>query len=100
MRIRLLILLVAVCPAVALQGQAPPQSPALPADINPVTLSRLPPIVRSELDAEGQRAFDARQNPPAPGPGPGHVTIYSPKAAEGFGVTGRALGLPRGDTFP
>jgi hypothetical protein len=64
-----------------------------------VTLSRLPPISRSDLDADGQKAFDARQ-PTTPGPGPGHVTVYSPRVAEGFGTIGRALGVPRGDTFP
>ena len=60
----------------------------------------MPPITRSELDAEGQKAFDARATPPTPGPGPGHVTIYSPRVAEGLGLMGRALGVPRGDGFP
>jgi hypothetical protein len=92
MSIRLLVLLVAVLPAVALEGQAP-----LPPDINPVTLSRLPPVTRSDLDAEGQRIFDAR---PAATPGPGHVTIYSPKLAEGLGPLGRALGVPSGEGSP
>jgi 4-carboxymuconolactone decarboxylase len=93
MSIRLSILLVASLPAVAV-AQTP-----LPADINPVTLSRLPPISRDDLDAEGQRALDARTNV-TPGPGPGHITIYSPKAAEGLGAMGRYLGVPRGDGFP
>ena len=70
---RLLILIAAVLPAVALEGQAP----SLPPDINPVTLSRLPPVNRNDLDAEGQRIFDARANN-TPGPGPGHISIYSP----------------------
>jgi 4-carboxymuconolactone decarboxylase len=81
-------------PAAAL-AQAP-----LPPDINPVTLSRLPPISRSDLDAEGQKALDARATPPNPAPGPGHVTVYSPKAAEGLGTLGRALGVPSGEAFP
>ena len=93
MSIRMLVLLVTVLPAVALEGQAP-----LPPDINPVTLSRLPPVTRSDLDAEGQRLLDARGNV-NPGPGPGHVTIYSPKVAEGLGILGRALGVPRGEGF-
>ena len=95
MRNRLLFLLAVMLPAVAAEAQ-----PALPPDIHPVTLSRMPPITRSELDAEGQKAFDARATPPTPGPGPGHVTIYSPRVAEGLGLMGRALGVPRGDTFP
>jgi 4-carboxymuconolactone decarboxylase len=94
MRIRLSVLFVAALPAAGL-AQTP-----LPPDINPVTLSRLPPVTRADLDTEGQRALDARTNPPNPGPGPGHVTIYSPKVAEGYGVVGRALGVPSGQTFP
>ena len=93
---RMLFLLVALLAAVAAEAQQPP----LPPDINPVTLSRLPPINRNELDAEGQKALDARATPPAPAPGPGHVTVYSPRATEGLGLIGRALGVPRGDAFP
>jgi hypothetical protein len=96
MRFRLLILFVAVLTAIALEGQG--QTP-LPPDINPVTLSRLPPVTPADLDAEGQRLLAARVTPPTPGPGPGHVTVYSPKVAEGLGAMGRALGVPRGDTF-
>jgi 4-carboxymuconolactone decarboxylase len=91
MSIRMLLLLVTLLPAVALEGQAP-----LPPDINPVTLSRLPPVTRSDLDAEGQRLLEARTNV-NPGPGPGHITIYNPKAAEGQGMLGRALGVPTGE---
>jgi len=63
-----------------------------------VTLSRLPPITPADLDAEGQKLLAARTNV-NPAPGPGHVTIYSPKVAEGLGAIGRALGVPRGDSF-
>src|SRR5215207_9982625 len=94
MRIQLAFLLVAALPAVA-AGQE-----TLPPDINPVTLSRMPPIDRAQLDAEGQKALDARATPPVPAPGPGHVTVWSPRATEGLGAIGRALGVPRGDTFP
>jgi hypothetical protein len=94
MSIRMLVLLVAVLPTITLEGQAP-----LPPDINPVTLSRLPPVTRGDLDAEGQKLFDAR--PPAtPGPGPGHVSRYSPRTAEGQGLIGRGLGVPSGEGFP
>ena len=98
MSIRLLTLLAAVLSAVALEGQAPAPAP-LPPDINPVTLSRLPPVARGDLDAEGQKLFDAR--PPAtPGPGPGHVSRYSPRTADGQGLIGRGLGVPSGEGFP
>jgi len=92
MSIRILVLLITVLP-VALEGQA-----QLPPDINPVTLSRLPPVTRSDLDAESQRLLEARGEV-KPGPGPGHVTIYSPRVAEGLGVLGRALGVPSGEGF-
>jgi 4-carboxymuconolactone decarboxylase len=90
-----LILLIVAMPVVALDAQAP-----LPQDINPVTLSRLPPVTRNDLDPEGQKIFDARTTPPTPGPGPGHLTISSPKVADAYGALGRALGVPSGQTFP
>jgi 4-carboxymuconolactone decarboxylase len=91
MRIRLLILLIAAIPAVTLEGQAP-----LPPDINPVTLSRMPPVTPADLDAEGQKLLAAR-TAATPGPGPGHLGIYNPKASEGTGLLGRALGVPTGE---
>ena len=60
----------------------------LPADIDPVTLSRLPPVTPQDLDAEGQRLLEERGNFRA-GPGPTHITIYSP--------SGRNLGIPMGN---
>jgi len=88
----LLVFLVTVVPAVASAQEK------LPPDIHPVTLSRLPPVTPADLDAEGQKLLAARTNV-NPAPGPGHVTIYSPKVAEGLGAIGRALGVPRGDSF-
>ena len=96
MRIRMLFLVAVMLPGVPAEAQ----QAALPPDIHPVTLSRMPPINRAELDAEGQKALDARATPPTPAPGPGHVTVWSPRATEGLGLIGRALGVPRGDTFP
>jgi 4-carboxymuconolactone decarboxylase len=94
MRMQLAFLLVAALPAIAAGQQT------LPPDIHPATLSRMPPINRAELDAEGQKALDARATPPTPAPGPGHVTVWSPRATEGLGVIGRALGVPSGQGFP
>jgi 4-carboxymuconolactone decarboxylase len=94
MRIPLTLVLVATLPAIA-SGQE-----KLPPDINPTTLSRMPPVNRAELDAEGQKALDARTTQPMPAPGPGAVTVWSPRTTEGLGVIGRSLGVPRGDTFP
>jgi len=49
MRIRFCVVLLAALPVVA---QAPN---ALPRDIDPVTLSRLPPVTAGDLDEEGRR---------------------------------------------
>lgn len=85
MNVRLSILLLAVLPAVAL-AQAP-----LPPDIHPVTLSRLPPVTPEDLDEEGRRLLAARPDF-TPGPGPTHITVYSPRE--------RDLGIPTGETSP
>lgn len=85
MRIRFLVLLPGV---LALVAQAPN---SLPPDIHPVTLSRLPPVTLEDLDEEGKRLFAARTNF-TPGPGPTHVTIYSPRE--------RDLGIPSGENSP
>ena len=70
--IRLSVLLFAALPAV------PQDQNSMPRDIHPVTLSRLPPVTAADLDEEGQRLLAARTNF-TPGPGPNHVTIYSPR---------------------
>ena len=85
MSIRFSVLLLAALPVVA-QAQN-----SLPPDIHPVTLSRLPPVTAQDLDEEGQRLLDARTNF-TPGPGPTHVTIYSPRE--------RDLGIPTGEKSP
>jgi hypothetical protein len=85
MGVRLSVLLLVSLPALT-QTQT-----ALPPDINPVTLSRLPPVTREDLDEEGQRIL--AQRPAAkPGPGPTHVTSYSPRE--------RNLGVPTGVDSP
>ena len=85
MTVRLLVLLLALLPAIA-QAQT-----ALPPDIHSVTLSRLPPVTPEDLDEEGRRLLSER--PAAkPGPGPTHVTSYSPRE--------RSLGIPTGVESP
>jgi hypothetical protein len=85
MTVRLSVLLLAFTAVIA-QAQS-----ALPPDIHPVTLSRLPPVTLDDLDEEGQKLFKERP-PAAPGPGPTHVTSYSPN--------GRSLGVPTGVNSP
>jgi hypothetical protein len=85
MGVRLFVLLLASLSALA-QAQT-----ALPPDINSVTLSRLPPITPEDLDEEGRRLL-AERPPVKPGPGPTHVTSYSPRE--------RSLGIPTGVGSP
>jgi hypothetical protein len=85
MAVRLSALLLAALPLIS-QSQA-----QLPADIHPVTLSRLPPVSAEDLDAEGRRLLAERPDY-KPGPGPTHVTIYSPRE--------RSLGIPTGENSP
>jgi 4-carboxymuconolactone decarboxylase len=79
MRTMTLAALMVVAAAATANGQ-----PARPADIHPESLSRLPPLTRAELDADGQRIWDylVGVNGTMPKTGPAAVTIYSPKAAE------------------
>jgi hypothetical protein len=86
MSIRLSALLLAAFPLAASAQQA-----ALPPDIHPVTLSRLPPVTPEDLDDEARRLFTARTNFTA-GPGPTHVTVYVPRE--------RSLGVPTGENSP
>jgi hypothetical protein len=85
MRLRLFVLLLTALPAIA-QTQS-----ALPPDINPVTLSRLPPVTPEDLDDEGRRLLAQRPDV-KPGPGPTHLTSYSPRE--------RSLGVPTGVGSP
>jgi 4-carboxymuconolactone decarboxylase len=83
--IRLCIPLLAALPLV------PQDKNSLPPDIDPVTLSRLPPATAADLDEEGKRLLAARTNY-TPGPGPAHVTVYSPRDVD--------LGIPSGAKSP
>jgi 4-carboxymuconolactone decarboxylase len=85
MTVRISVLLVAFLVIVA-QAQT-----SLPPDIHPVTLSRLPPPTPQDLDEEGQKLLAARPDF-KPGPGPAHLTIYSPRE--------RSLGIPSGEKSP
>ena len=83
-------LALAAIPVVA-QDKPAPDKTALPKDIDPVTFSRLPPPGPGDLDEQAQHLLDARTNY-KPGPGPGHVTVYSPREID--------LGIPMGDKSP
>jgi hypothetical protein len=58
MSFRLFVLLLATLP---LAAQAQTKAPtSLPPDIDPVTLSRLPPVTPQDLDEEGRKLLAAR----------------------------------------
>jgi len=86
MRVRLFLLVLASAPVLA-QTQT-----ALPPDINPVTLSRLPWVTAADLDEEGKKLLAERPTQAKPGPGPTNVTSYSPRD--------RSLGVPSGVNSP
>jgi hypothetical protein len=85
LRVALLAMLT-LCVATPTQAQTP-----LPPDIHPVTLSRLPPATAEDLDEPGRRLLVARENY-TPGPGPTHITVYSPRDIN--------LGIPTGEGSP
>ena len=85
MRVRLFLLMLVSLPA-TMQAQS-----QLPPDINPITLSRLPPVTAEDLDEEGRKLLASRPEV-KPGPGPTHVTNYSPRE--------RSLGIPSGVNSP
>lgn len=59
--------------------------PELPPDIHPVSLTRLPPLSRADLDDEGKAVYDriVGNNPP-PRTGPVPMSLYSPRLAQAF----------------
>jgi 4-carboxymuconolactone decarboxylase len=76
-------------------GQAHTQAvpdPALPADIDPESLSRLPALAREELDEEGKAAWDLVVGDGLrPLTGPAAVSMHSPKVAEAFHLLNQYL---------
>jgi 4-carboxymuconolactone decarboxylase len=66
---------------------------SLPADIDPQSLSRMPPVRRSELNAEGQAIYDkvAGANRTTPMLGPGGVSLHMPKVAQAMDILNQYL---------
>ena len=79
MRTRSLGLMVVATSVALLGGQA-----RLPTDIHSESLSRLPPVQRSQLTDEGKRIWDsiAGSGRALPRTGPAQVSMHSPNAAE------------------
>ena len=56
-------------------------APALPPDVNPVTLTRLPQLTRADLDDEGKAIYDKIVGDgPVPTTGPVSMSLYSPRS--------------------
>jgi alkylhydroperoxidase family enzyme len=73
--------------SVSLAGSASAQEKKvqLPADVNPVSLTRLPPLARNDLNDEGKAIYDKIVGTgPAPTTGPVALSLYSPKIAQVF----------------
>jgi 4-carboxymuconolactone decarboxylase len=65
---------------------------ALPADVDPESLSRLPALTRDQLDDEGKAAWDlVVGDGPRPLTGPAAVSMHSPKVAEAFHLLNQYL---------
>ncbi len=67
---------------------AKPSEPALPKDIDPESRARLPEVKRDDLDAEGNKTYDAIVNPQTPYsrglPSPIGMWMHSPRMAQHF----------------
>jgi 4-carboxymuconolactone decarboxylase len=76
---RIAVLMVIIASTIVVGGQS-----KYPSDIHPVSLSRLPPVQRADLDEEGKRIWDALSGATKaiPPTGPSAVTMHSPRAAE------------------
>lgn len=85
MRNTLIALLISGLPLAIAAGEEQRSAQPLPPDVNAVSLSRLPPLTRADLDAEGKAVYDRIVgNGPAPATGPVPLSLYSPKIAQAF----------------
>jgi 4-carboxymuconolactone decarboxylase len=78
---------------IALAATLTAQTPKLPTDVFPDSLSRFPPVNRADLDENGKRVYDyvGGKDRKTPLLGPGGVSLYSPKAAEPIQVLNQYL---------
>jgi len=88
MRTRSLTVTLCFASAAVLGGQQ-----RLASDIHPESLSRLPPLQRSALNEEGQKAWDEIAGPSGtvPKTGPAAVSMYSPRAARAIQALNQSL---------
>ena len=83
--ITLLIALAAIAAGQSGKGTSGVRSAALPADINPDSLNRLPVVKREQMDEKGKQVYDhvaGGAGKIASPTGPASIELYSPGAAE------------------
>jgi 4-carboxymuconolactone decarboxylase len=67
---------------------------ALPKDVDPQSLSRLPVVKREDLDADGKRIYDmlaGGEGKTVGATGPAAISLYSPKVAESIQMLNQYL---------
>ncbi len=84
MRITVVSLIVGLLLPACASAQAQTER-VLPPDVDPVSLTRLPPLTRDDLDDEGKAVYDRIVGDgPAPKTGPVALSLYSPPIAQVF----------------
>jgi len=86
MRITVVSIMIGILCAACLPTQTQAQSGRqLPPDVHPISLTRLPPLTRDDLDEEGQAVYDRIVGDgPTPRTGPVALSLYSPPIAQVF----------------
>jgi 4-carboxymuconolactone decarboxylase len=85
MRNTIIVSMIAGLSLAAAASAQPKAGTPLPPDVNPVSLTRLPPLARADLDDEGKAVYDRIVGDgPAPKSGPVALSLYSPKIAQVF----------------
>ncbi|HTW63246.1 MAG TPA: hypothetical protein VME17_01465 [Bryobacteraceae bacterium] len=73
---------------------SPGASATLPADVDPHSFSRLPPMKRGDMDADGKRIYDllaGGEGKTVTPTGPAAISLYSPKVAEAIQMLNQYL---------
>jgi 4-carboxymuconolactone decarboxylase len=77
------LILLCMTAQLATVAEAQAQTGNLPADVNPVTLTRMPQLTRDDLSDEGKAVYDeVVGDRPTPTTGPVSISLYSPTIAD------------------
>ncbi len=88
-----ILAVVRVAALAALMVGTSAKAQSLPSDINPQSLSRMPPLMRSDMKPEDQAIYDkvAGINRTTPMIGPGGVSLHMPKVAQAMDILNQYL---------